>query len=233
MNRVDEFWAAFFGLDLDDLRAARCRVVPHAQLKGYQAAWIFRRADSVLISVPPEWLEQVQNAVGPAEETLSDESFVALFGDAMDKVIGPAYQGYLEATNFRPVASSARLLCAADSDALRELAAACDDIEWEHAGIDAGGEPNFGLFLDGRLVAAANCQMEGVSAAMPGLIVHPAYRGRGHAKAVLSAACAHGLERDFLMLYQTLVANRAAVAAAQSIGYQPYATHLALRLKGN
>jgi hypothetical protein len=46
----------------------------------------------------------------------------------------------------------------------------------------------------------------------------------------VSAATARGLAAGFLVLYQTLLANIPSVALATGLGYQLYATHLAVRL---
>jgi GNAT superfamily N-acetyltransferase len=231
MKKIDEFWAKFFGLGVEEFLQPQRKVVPHAGLHGYQGAWLFQRDLSVILSVPAEWVEEIRAAIERAPDFITDADFIALFGNRVEKVIGPAYQGYLDEANFRPAISSARLLSSYDNPALLELRAACDAIEWEHSDIAVDHQPNFGCFEEGRLVAVSNYRMEAPRAAMPGVITHPHYRRRGYGKAVLSAAAAHGLGNGFLMLYQTLIANQPAIAAAQSLGYQQYATHLAVRLK--
>jgi GNAT superfamily N-acetyltransferase len=70
----------------------------------------------------------------------------------------------------------------------------------------------------------------GGEAATIGVVTHPAYRGHGYGRAVVSAATGQGLEAGFIVLYQTLLANAPSVALATGLGYQPYATHLAVRL---
>jgi hypothetical protein len=47
---------------------------------------------------------------------------------------------------------------------------------------------------------------------------------------VVSAATAQGLEAGLIVLYQALLANLPSVALATGLGYQPYATQLAVRL---
>jgi predicted GNAT family acetyltransferase len=166
-----------------------------------------------------------------AQSTLTDEWLLSLPGDEAERVIGPAYQAYLEPANFRPLPSTARLLTAEDEEALHRLSLACEEEEWESSTIEADHQPNFGCFENDQLVAVANYRMWSQTAAMPGVITHPQFRGRGYAKRVLSAATAHGLDNGFLMLYQTLQSNTPAIATAQSLGYQPYASHLAVRLR--
>ena len=45
-----------------------------------------------------------------------------------------------------------------------------------------------------------------------------------------SAATAQALEAGFIVLYQTLFANTPSVALATGLGYQAYASQLAVRL---
>ncbi|BCM88412.1 hypothetical protein IAD21_00243 [Abditibacteriota bacterium] len=162
---------------------------------------------------------------------VTDQEFIALFGDRVSKVIGPAYTGFLQEASFRPVASLARLLSSSqDEESLRLLYALCDEQEWEHSDIHIGQHPTFGLFVSNRLLAVANYRMEAEGVAAPGLIVDPGFRGHRYGKSVLSAATEHGLSRGLLMLYQTLLLNKPAITASQSLGYEPYATHLAARL---
>jgi predicted GNAT family acetyltransferase len=123
-----------------------------------------------------------------------------------------------------------RALTPEDEAALRSLADACEVEAWERAGI-AFDEPNvLGCFVDARLVAAARYRPAWGQTAHIGVVTHPAYRGRGYGRAVVSAATAQGLEAGFIVLYQTLVANAPSVALATGLGYQSYATHLAVRL---
>jgi len=117
-----------------------------------------------------------------------------------------------------------------DQAALQQLADACEVDAWEHAGI-AFDEPHvFGCFVDDHVVAAARYRPAWEQTAPIGVVTHPAYRGRGYGRAVVSAATAQGLEAGFIVLYQTLLANAPSVALATGLGYQPYATHLAVRL---
>jgi GNAT superfamily N-acetyltransferase len=231
METVDEYWASYFGLNAAELLSSEPQVVAHCELQGYQGAWLFRRGAKYIISAPPGLVPALRSVVRERGLGLTDDDFIAALGDNVTRVIGPAYQGHLRANDFRPAVSDARLLSAQDDKALRDLQVACDEEEWDHSDIELERHPHFGLFADGRLVAAATYRVERGVAALPGLITHPGFRGRGYGRAVLSAAVQHGLNAGLLMLYQTLVANEPAIAAAQSLGYKPYATHLAVRLQ--
>jgi predicted GNAT family acetyltransferase len=62
------------------------------------------------------------------------------------------------------------------------------------------------------------------------VITDPEARGRGHATRVVCALVERALAADRLVLYQTLLANAPAVAVARRLGFEAYATLLAVRL---
>lgn len=209
------------------------QVVAHHRLADYQVAWLFRHHASLCLSVPPDSVEGVRAAVRECtmEGLHSEAGIRTLLGPRIEHIIGPAYQGYVEPPQFRSVPHpGVRALSRSDAKALQQLADVCEGEAWEHSGI-ALDEPNvFGCFVDDHLVAAARYRTAWEETAHIGVVTHPAYRGRGYGRAVVSAATARGLAAGFIVLYQTLLANAPSVALATGLGYQLYATHLAVRL---
>ena len=59
-----------------------------------------------------------------------------------------------------------------------------------------------------------------------GISTAPAFRGRGYAKACVSAVTAWALERDLVPLYNTQILNAPSVAVARAIGYTQYSRYL-------
>jgi predicted GNAT family acetyltransferase len=80
------------------------------------------------------------------------------------------------------------------------------------------------------VVAVARYRPGWAETAHIGVVTHPAYRRRGYGRVVVSAATAEGLTAGFVVLYQTLLGNAPSVALATGLGYQRYATHLAVQL---
>ena len=157
---------------------------------------------------------------------------IEALGAAVVKAVGPAYQEFLRKSDFRPSPSSARLLTPSDTYALLELSKDCSEEEWEHSDIGDLDCPTFGLYAEGRLAAAANYRMESLDACAPGVITHPAFRGCGYGRAVLSAATADALDKGYLVLYQTLLSNLPAITIAEQLGYRQYGESLAVRMCG-
>jgi len=232
IQRIDTVWAAFFGLSPPVFLLPGIQVVAHHQLADYQGVWLFRHHASLCLSVPPDLVEGVQAAVGAhtMESLFSEAAIRSLLGPRIERIIGPAYQGYVEGLQFRSVSHpKVRALSRADQAALQQLADACEIDAWEDAGI-ALDEPHlFGCFVNDQVVAVARHRPAWGETTHIGVVTHPAYRGHGYGRAVVSAATANGLEAGFIVLYQTLVNNAPSVALATGLGYQPYATHLAVR----
>jgi predicted GNAT family acetyltransferase len=63
-----------------------------------------------------------------------------------------------------------------------------------------------------------------------GILTHPEYRGQGYGKAVVSAMTEYGIGSGGVLAYRTLSSNNPSVGIARSLGYQEYATTLAVRL---
>jgi len=233
VQRIDTAWAAFFGLTAPAFLRPGIQVVAHHQLAGYRGVWLFRHHGSLCLSVPPDSVEELQIAVRECtvESVFSEAGVRALLGPRIEQIVGPAYQGYVERPQFRAAPQpGARALAGPDQKALEQLADACAGEAWEHSGI-AFDEPTiFGCFVADRLVAAARYRREWDEAAGIGVVTHPAYRGRGYGRAVVSATTREALAAGFIVLYQTLLANTASVALATGLGYRHYATHLAVRL---
>ena len=104
-----------------------------------------------------------------------------------------------------------------------------DAESWEDSAIGPE-KTTFGFFVNDRIVAACLLGlMWAEQVANIGLITEPEFRGKGYAKRVCQAASKFGEAVGYLMLYQTLLSNDAAVRVAERAGYKQYGTHLAVR----
>jgi GNAT superfamily N-acetyltransferase len=232
-KRAEQFWADFFGLEPEELDRPGARVVAHRGLGDYAGAWIFWRDGTVLISTPPQLADEIRTvlrttAVVPHEP----ERLVELFAGRTERMIGPAYQGYLDPDAFRPHQAAGAPPVPVETGLIQSLRVACDPEEWSHAGIEPERpEPCFGYCVENRLVALAQNAFWAEGTVSPGLIVHPGYRGQGYGKTVLTAAAADALTHGHLVLYQTLLANAPAIHTATALGFTQFATHLAVRFQ--
>ena len=125
-----------------------------------------------------------------------------------------------------------RPLQPSDRPALLALAEACGP-DWALSGIDPLRPPIFGVFEHDVLLAAASYEPWGEQVRATGVVTHPRHRRHGYGRAVAAAATAYGVQHGFVMLWQTLESNRASLAIAKSLGYQPYARTIAISLRAS
>jgi GNAT superfamily N-acetyltransferase len=233
--RVAAYWDSFLGCTPEQLETPGTWVGSHADtgLADYRGAYLLRRGESCVVSVPTPLLAVVtaQLADLPATASFDISRLQRLFGDAIERIVGPAWQGYLRADDFRPVARpNVRQLTPADDPALRRLEEACGEREWEEVGIGRAEQVIFGAFVGDRLVAAGMGELRAATLFHIGIITHPDYRSQGQGRAVVSAIAAYGLEAGLVPRYQALAANTPSVAIARALGFTHYATTLAVRL---
>jgi GNAT superfamily N-acetyltransferase len=146
------------------------------------------------------------------------------------EAIGPAYLGYADTQQLRPILRHpTRLLTPADAAALEAFAGAVGAVAWEHSGLGKP-QPIAGCWEEDRLVAAAGYAVWGTALAHIGVTTHPAFRGGGYGTSVVSAIGRYALERGYVLQYRTLRENSPSMAIAGALGFQEYATTLFIRL---
>jgi GNAT superfamily N-acetyltransferase len=234
MEAVTAFWAAHLGCSRAQLTQPGTTVVANGpDLADYRGATVVAHPPACVVAVPPDWYEPAVAGLGhrPPPAVFDEAVLRRVFGDAVRRVVGPAWLGYADAVDFRPAPTmGARLLSDQDLAALRGLAAACGPTEWEHAGIDPACPPLYGCHAGEVLAAAGTLQRWGTRLLHVGIVTHPAQRGRGYGKAVVSAMTADGLASGGVVQYRTLQANLPSVGIARALGFQRFALTLAVRL---
>jgi GNAT superfamily N-acetyltransferase len=231
----DRFWAEYLGVDPSDWRRPGVSVNAHVGLKGYRGVWFFMRGERLVVSAPAGWVEYVRQHLATAgwQHLEIEESLTrAIFGDAFDRHIGPAFQGSLDTDQFRPSGSGdVRPLTAVDTAAVEAFASDCRDAGWNQSGLEEATLYKAACFDGARVVAMAAYRAWNDRAGDPCVLTHPDYRRRGCGAAVVSATVRAALAQQRLLLYQTLESNMAAIRLAKQLGYQQYARHVAVRLR--
>lgn len=232
IKKVDSYWASYFGCSVEDLNGKATKVFTHAALGTTDVALAFRHGESCIVSVPPTSPEIERSKLRSAKPAQAfDAKFLAnVFVVSTDKITGPAWVGVADRSSFKPAKSAARLLTAADEAAMRDLAEGCGETAWKQSKIAVDRQTNFGLFVGPKLVAASGYLNMGGLLAYIGVITHPDHRGKGHAKAVATAAMTHALEHNLIPMWRTLDAHEAAVQLAGVLGFQKYAATLDVQL---
>jgi len=223
------YWAAEFGCAPDEWFAEPFRLVTHrGQFTDYHVVFGLFRHTRAVVSVPSGHAEKLRPMLTHLAHGCSPEALAAALEPVTKKVIGPAYLGYT--SNIASPAHPARALNSGDSHAVQEMQRSCDPVEWQHGGSSIEN-PCSGVFVDGQLAALAGYETWGNSIAHISVITHPAWRGRGFAGSAVAHLGQRALAARLLPQYRTLESNLPSIHVARSLGFQPYARSLAIRLK--
>lgn len=234
LDAVDRYWAAFFGCDSAIFVAPGTTILPHAGIGDYHGLFWFRRRETLIISVPAARLERDRIALGGVPATLLDDlpRLQALIAAPIERVVGPAFVGYADAMTFQPVVARAtRLLTADDRECFEDFRRACSTLEWEHGGSDLDEQPVAGCFVGDEIVAAGGFELWGDRIAHIAVVTHPAHRGQGYGRNVVSAIAAVVLERGLIPQYRTLLGNTPSIRIGAALGFAAYAESLSVRLR--
>lgn len=233
-NRIHQYWSTIFGLTLEEIQHPGIRVVPHARPWEDSFAYVFLHDQTCVISVRATLVESVRRKTTdlPVDAALTCTGIHRIFDQPINRIIGPAFQAYVEVDDFCPYPSpQVRTLLDEDEEWLQCLTQACDPKEWEHSGIKETSSPLFGYFIDNQLVATSHYSMWAAYAASIGIITHPAHRDHGYGRATVSAAMQHALDQGHMVIYQTLLANTPSVALAKHLGCKLYAHTVAIHFE--
>ncbi len=232
MLLIDQYWGKKFGLHADALYRPGIHVVPHVTWED-TFVYAFVRDTTCLLSVASSLLEvtQARTCNLEAASLLDPMQLQRLFDQRIERTVGPAYQGYADVKHFLPRQPKAvRIVRSEDAELVQQLKRACEPIAWEHSAIDQASSPLFAYYTPDGIVAIGHYSMWDYKIASIGVLTHPAYRRRGYAKLVVSAAMSDAFEHGYLVAYQTLMANTPAVAIATALGCQDYARTVAAYL---
>ena len=233
-TRDDSFWAQLLGVEPADWNKSGISYRPHFGLSGYQGFWSFRRKDRVVVSAPASWVDRLRLIfAGWDQDRLMDQSALSgALGADFDRLIGPTFQGCFELASVRNgFARQVRSLVPADSKAIEVFRMECGATDWGSSGLDEAAAWRYAYFDDEKITAMAGYRSRSEDAGDPCVLTHPRFRGSGRGAAVARAVVANAVSKGKLLLYQTLESNKAAVRIALSLGYQRYASHIAVRLK--
>lgn len=233
LHALRAYWADFFGCPTRLLDQPGIYVLPHAELADYAGVYCFCRGTSALISVPPAEVDawEARLVELPPATLLDAGALSSILGLAPNRLIGPAPLAYADAATLRPLPTAGtRLLTGADELALLALQAACSTEEWEHGGSAFGLLPLAGRFVRDELIALAGYERWGTQIAHIAVVTHPAHRGQGYGAEAVSLLAETVLARGMLAQYRTLRANQPALRLGASLGFEPYAETMAVRL---
>ncbi|HVJ85476.1 MAG TPA: GNAT family N-acetyltransferase [Caulifigura sp.] len=227
LNVIASYWSSDFDCPVEQLLAQPLHVLTHGPaLAGYNGIFALFRDGMATMSFP-------QSKMTPLTRLLPDPPLTAAgFSNAFDRsgfrIVGPACLNYAE--HIAVQHHAVRRLAETDTGAVRSLQEVSDSTEWEHGGIDSGAAASFGVIVGRELVSIAGYELWGNTIAHISVITHPAHRGRGYARSAVAQAATAALEAGLIPQYRTLVSNGPSMSVAQSLGFDHYATSVAVKL---
>lgn len=232
---IDFAWARRLGCRIEDLRGDRTLVVPHGpDLEGYFGVEALRRDEVLVVSAPAELVPLLKGpveALAPAA-AFHPEFLRELLGERVYRVVGPTWYGYADRGSFKAaVPREVRPLKPRDREALLRLAVACPPSEWEAAGFQAEQAGIFGVFTGAELAAVGRASRFAEGLVGIGAVTHPASRGAGYGKALVSALTLRTMEQDFVPQMRMATGNEPAIRLAIGLGYDPFGATLVARLR--
>jgi len=225
---ANAYWAAHFGCLPEELFAKPFLVITHgADLADYCGAFALFRGDAAIASIPSDRAAVLRTLLSGLSDGCSAGGFASALSPVASKVIGPAYVGY--AATVAPPTYAARALGHGEITAVRELQQSCDPFEWEHGG-GSVESPSSGVFIDGQLVSLASYEVWGGTIAHISVITRRDFRNRGFGRSTVAHVAERAIRAGLLPQYRTLESNQASIRVAESLGFQYFATSMAVRL---
>lgn len=222
-----DYWAADLGLSAAELFAEPFQLIAHGNAwADYDGAFALFRNDSVVTSVPAERIDSLRSRLEPLRPPFSPSDLARALAAISTSVVGPARIAY--PSKLRAPAHPARALLATENGAIQALREACDATQWDHGGSSID-QPCSGVFLGSQLVALAGYEIWGRTIAHIAIVTHPDFRGRGYGRSAVAHLACRALAARLLPQYRTLESNLPSIHIAESLGFESFATSMAIR----
>lgn len=234
---VEAFWRDLFGLEVDELWQD-VTVRPHEGLGDYAGWYVAWRADGVHVSCPSTAaaLDAASLATASPAELQQPEFWQDFATQRSLTLVGPATHHYLDEDPGVPDDVEQ-----VDPVRLTLLRDAVDPEDWQESGLPEAidhGSPALAIWgatgESGRpwvpaLLGGAVLREAGGVARDVGLLVADDSRGRGVGHRLGRGAASYAVAWHGWASWRCRTANRASMSTAARLGFEPYATQLAIK----
>jgi GNAT superfamily N-acetyltransferase len=229
---ADDYWAAHFACARARLFSVPFQVVPHGEkLADYHGVFGLFRNGSAIVSVPGDQAATLCPLLARLARGCEPPDLASVLGSVARLIVGPACVCYANAIKQPEAAMPVRDLRDDDAEALAELASSGDDTGWEHGGSRKEHVCSGVFAADGSLTAVAGHILWGPAIADISVFTHPKFRSRGWGKSAVAHNCRRAMAAGLLPQYRTLDSNRPSIKLAEALGFERYATTMAVRLQ--
>jgi GNAT superfamily N-acetyltransferase len=224
---VEQWWRDVFNVD-DELWSSVTVVHPHGLLGDYEGWYVAWRDAGVHVSAPSSAAAaDVASLANETAASLREASFWQAFAHQRGlDMLGPSTHHYLD-VDPGPTDGVVGLTV----DQLAQLQTKVRPEEWVESGMAYDPPPRdaFGILRSGQLVAASVLSDWRDVPSDVGVLVDPAARGHGLATTVGRHAASYAVRAYGIARWRALTTNAASLRTAERIGFEPYATQLAIR----
>jgi hypothetical protein len=225
--QVEQWWQGVFDVD-DELWSSVTVLHPHGELGDYEGWYVAWRDAGVHVSAPSSaHADDVASLSDEGVAALQDTSFWTTFAKQRElDVIGPSTHFYLD-DDPGPADDVLELTI----DQLAQLRASVRPEEWAEGGMADEPPPpvRFGVLDGGAPIAAAVLNDWRERPSDIGVVVAGPRRGEGLSAVVGRHAASYAVSRHGIARWRAATTNVASSRTARRLGFEPYATQLAIR----
>ncbi len=220
MERVFEAWRVQLG-DPDAFRDPGLSLRVRAGGDD-QSISVVALLDRVLVTVgrtPPDHLRSAFENHRPPQ-TLADIDTMTRMVGPIDRTLGPAVLGYVEAENFQPQDGSGLITVDGDDTGLAALSERSGPDEVAESALRSWISPVWVLAKGDLIVAAAGFEVWADTVAHLGVLVEPGHRGQAFGRRVAGAATAAALDAGLAPQWRCRVDLAPSRRIAQVLGFE-------------
>jgi GNAT superfamily N-acetyltransferase len=203
------FWANRFGCNPEDFSKAGTLFIKDKEITDSGTVILYHVYKMSIVRISPSTAKQI-GIQDKLVEALTAQRIQSLFGDGYRiSVTSTLFDSYLDPKDFRFFSTeenfpARQLDSEKDNSILFDLyeASTEEDLDAADINVDDPDPVIFGLFDEDKMVAYASHRYWGESIADMGVLIHPAYRGQGLGKAVVSALCAWCIQNEVVPMYR-------------------------------
>lgn len=224
MSRISKTWAEHFQLPPECFTEPGTTIHINKKRSAASSIVLWHIGERVVVEVAPAWQSQIGQLAAqfPEEHRLSLGDFQSGWGDVSYSQV-PLY--VVDAALFRPFAPpspfTVRQLTVDDQPAFDDFLARCTEDERDEGDVSIDHLLAFGAF-DGTRIVGASSVFVWRGFMEPGILIDPAYRGKGLGKALVSACASYYLGGERLVSYRHDIVNIGSQRIAESLGFSRY-----------
>jgi RimJ/RimL family protein N-acetyltransferase len=224
-SEIDAYWGSRLGCDIRTLYAPGTTILCEG-CRLFNKISFFRNDNTSIIIIHP-YLSELITALTARVPTKGELEMADLFS-ADNRIalnVSPATEiRYLEPSHFRrAMHGSVRQLTDADEEAFGQFRRLFSTGDRTVAEVYLDDATVMGAFVGRELAACASLVVRDKCVADVSVLTREEYRGRGLAKAAVSAVCEWGLDHNLILQYELTTSNLASRRVAQSLGFELYA----------